>query len=185
MDALVSEQRRTVTLYEHLFQAEDGRPFQVELRPVNAADLLSQAAGFKTREALEKKNISLVLQAPPDLSVLGNPDVLGIVLDNLLGNAGKYTPQGGRILLAASRFPRGRLATISVSDSGIGLSAEDQALVLSAEGGRTEAAKKMASGDGLGLPAVAAFLGANGSALRLLSVPRAGSTFFFRLTTIR
>jgi signal transduction histidine kinase/ActR/RegA family two-component response regulator len=61
---------------------------------------------------------------PPDIEISGDATRLSQIFQNLLDNAIKYTPQGGRILLRAERI-EGHVR-VSVSDSGIGIPAERQ-----------------------------------------------------------
>ena len=63
------------------------------------------------------------MQAPPSpLSVYGDPVRLAQIFSNLLDNASKYTPAGGEIALAVEVFDHAM--TITVSDNGIGITAE-------------------------------------------------------------
>jgi CheY-like chemotaxis protein len=74
-----------------------------------------------SRPLIEAAHHSLAVKLPPD-TVLLHADAtrLAQVLGNLLNNAAKYTPEGGRIALAAQRHAGGRVS-IAVSDNGIGI----------------------------------------------------------------
>jgi CheY-like chemotaxis protein/two-component sensor histidine kinase len=90
--------------------------------PVKIADVIA-AAVETVQPLLDTKKQQLDVNAgPAGLTVRGDPVRLSQILGNLLHNAAKYTPEGGRITLAA-REAENR-AEIVVSDSGIGISPE-------------------------------------------------------------
>lgn len=83
------------------------------------------------------KGIELVQEIPTDLpAVLGNYDLLLQVFINLVGNALKFTQQGGKVVMRAYLLPKQAVneyshnfverVRIEVSDTGIGIDAEDQ-----------------------------------------------------------
>jgi signal transduction histidine kinase/ActR/RegA family two-component response regulator len=83
-----------------------------------------QAAIESTKAGMETKRQELVVRySPVPRHVLGDPVRLTQVFINLLGNASKYTPRGGRIEVRMSED--GEQAVVSVSDSGVGFSAAD------------------------------------------------------------
>jgi signal transduction histidine kinase len=101
------------------------------------------------------------------------------VLLNLLSNAVKFTPEGGRVELRARR-DNGHVE-VSVTDTGVGIAAEDQALVFDEfrQAGRDDLRK--AQGTGLGLALARRFVELHGGSMQLRSEPGQGSTFSFRL----
>jgi two-component system NtrC family sensor kinase len=66
------------------------------------ADILDRAVSQVTSQ-LESKGMALEMEVPEDLVVHADPDLLTIVLDNLIGNAAKYGREGGRIRVTAER----------------------------------------------------------------------------------
>lgn len=118
---------------------------------------------------------------PSDLRASVDRVALGVALTNLVGNAIKYTPEGGRVSVDV-RLREGppRRASVCVEDNGIGISAEDQARVLSAFE-RTESGRRTASGYGLGLKLAHDIIKAHGGALAIDSRPGKGSKFSFLL----
>jgi signal transduction histidine kinase len=97
------------------------------------------------------------------------------VLDNLVGNALKFTPRGGRIALCAAR--RGAEALFSVSDTGSGL--EPHALARLFEQGWE--GRRDPRGLGLGLAIVKGIVEAHGGRVWAESTPGLGATFHFTL----
>jgi signal transduction histidine kinase len=77
------------------------------------------------RPRLDEKHQILEASVTPGLpKVYADPNRLAQVLTNLIGNACKYTPEGGKIRIAAS--PQGKFVRLEVSDNGIGISPQDQ-----------------------------------------------------------
>jgi len=104
------------------------------------------------------------------------------VVLNLLSNAIKFTPEGGRIEVAA--VPKGGSVEVSVSDTGVGIAPEDQEAVF--EEFRqvgTSAAKQ--EGTGLGLALCRKFVELHGGGIRVLSEVGRGSTFTFTIPVRR
>jgi GAF domain-containing protein/anti-sigma regulatory factor (Ser/Thr protein kinase) len=104
------------------------------------------------------------------------------VLLNLLSNAVKFTPEGGRIDVRAG-FAN-RTAEISVTDTGIGIAAEDHDAVFE-EFRQVGKADKKAEGTGLGLALCRKFVELHGGRIWVKSQIGAGSTFTFTLSLSR
>jgi two-component sensor histidine kinase/GGDEF domain-containing protein len=80
---------------------------------------------FKTQA--DEKSIQLRMDLPQELpSVYGDREKLEQILTNLLGNAIKFTPEGGEISISAKSYPEdGNMLALSITDTGIGI-AKDQ-----------------------------------------------------------
>ncbi|MDE2491673.1 MAG: hypothetical protein KGM24_12570 [Elusimicrobia bacterium] len=159
---------------------ESGR-LALEPRPTDLAAALRGAVGALSPMAAQKKlAVSLDLDAG-DLTAVTDPDALNLILTNLLGNAIKYTPAGGAVVVGARAEGRPpERVRVWVADSGIGMTAEESRRAL--EGfSRAESAKKMAKGFGLGLKVTGELLLRQGSRLEVVSAPGKGSTFSFAL----
>jgi len=100
------------------------------------------------------------------------------VVLNLLSNAIKFTPEGGRIEVAA--MSRNGLVEVSVSDTGIGIAPEDQEKVFE-EFRQVGTAEKKAEGTGLGLTLCRKFIELHGGKIWLTSERGVGSTFAFTI----
>ncbi len=111
--------------------------------------------------------------------VLGDADRLMQILSNLLSNAHKYTPEGGHIDLSVEIAEP--VARVEVTDSGIGLSTEEQAMLFTrfyrAHNPTTEAV----GGTGLGLVITRSLVEMQGGEMQVSSEPGHGSTFGFTL----
>jgi signal transduction histidine kinase len=100
------------------------------------------------------------------------------VLLNLLTNALKFTPEGGRISVNAR--VRDGVAEVCVTDTGIGISAQDQATVFE-EFRQVGAMSRSVEGTGLGLAISRKFIELHGGRIRVTSEVGVGSTFAFTL----
>ncbi len=128
----------------------------------------------------EKKGQKLVVDLPDDLpAVLADADQVSQVIVNLIGNAHKFTPSGGRVVLGVTA--RTRDVVVRVSDDGPGIRIEDQERVFEpfAQIDRIDAPG--AQGTGLGLPICQRIVTAHEGTLDLESEPGQGSTFSFTL----
>ncbi len=111
------------------------------------------------------------------------------ILNNLLSNAIKFTPEGGRITVAARRDPSNFLV-LAVSDTGVGIAPEDQLAIFEKfRQGRTampsgDAMTREYSGSGLGLSIVKELCRLLGGEVSLQSELGKGSTFTVRLPWI-
>ena len=122
--------------------------------------------------------VSVELPVDP-LTVRGDPLRLTQVLANLLDNAAKYTPRGGRICVVAS--PDEGDAVISVSDTGVGIQAAmlEQIFEMYARGPEAPAGPQ---GRGIGLALVKRLVELHGGTVRARSGgARTGATFVVRL----
>ena len=131
---------------------------------------------------IESKKVALRLDFPSEgVPVRADPDALSVVMTNLIGNAFKYTPDGGSVAIRIS-VEQGSpaKALVSVDDTGIGIAPEDQRKILSGDY-RTREARRVAKGYGVGLKVVSELLESQGSALGVESEPGKGSRFYFRL----
>ncbi|MFN4243038.1 MAG: sensor histidine kinase, partial [Tepidisphaerales bacterium] len=101
--------------------------------------------------AAAKKNISFSVHLPPKLPTpVGDREKLAQALHNLVGNALKYTPAGGKVSLTVEETPDHTLRFI-VADTGIGISREDQAKLFNRFSRGSDPRVAHITGTGLGL----------------------------------
>ncbi|HEY6336164.1 MAG TPA: ATP-binding protein [Alphaproteobacteria bacterium] len=122
-----------------------------------------------TREWGRKQNLTFEFDCPADIGVImADERRLKQALFNLVSNAIKFSPSGGRIVLSARRD--GNELVLAVSDNGIGIPREDQARVFEKfERGRS-------GGAGLGLSLVRSFIDLHGGRVEIESEPKIGTT---------
>ncbi|MEO0475766.1 MAG: ATP-binding protein [Planctomycetota bacterium] len=128
------------------------------------------------KQNASKKNIDLRFDLPPKLpAIQGDRDRLAIVVQNLLGNAIKYTPEGGEVSvgvdLSATEL------NIEVRDSGIGISEEDQARVFEKFYRANDPRLGDITGSGLGLALAYEIIRLHGGEMTVESELNEGSLF--------
>ena len=131
------------------------------------------------RERARQHAIDLQLEIAPDVgTVTADERKVKQVMFNLLSNAMKFTPDGGRIAVRADRREDG--VRVAVCDTGIGISAEDQARIFE-EFAQTKAGRRASEGTGLGLTLTKRLVELHGGRIWVESEPGKGSTFTFSL----
>ncbi len=138
----------------------------------NAVTLVKERAG--------RHGVALELEVDAGLEpIVGDERKIKQILLNLLSNAVKFTPEGGRVALSAVAAVES--VEIAISDTGIGISPEDQAAVFEEfrQVGTDHAGKR--EGTGLGLTLTRKFVELHGGAIGVKSQVGQGSTFSFTL----
>jgi signal transduction histidine kinase len=148
--AEVETLEKTFDAVLRIARIESGR-HGARIQPLDLAPVLRDAVELYAPEA-EQRQQSLQLDIGAELTVPGDRDLLFQSVCNLLDNAIKYAPQGGRILLAAHR--KGPQVELAVTDDGPGIAAENRPHVI--ERFYRVLATADAPGAGLGLSLVAA-----------------------------
>ena len=132
------------------------------------------------------KQIALDKDIEADLpAVLGNYDLLLQVFGNLVGNALKFTPAGGRVVIRAYRAPSVnpqmlQNVRIEIADTGIGIDDEDQAAIFD-RFFRVENRVHTLEGTGLGLSIVKNIMDKHNTQIHLVGEVGVGTTFWFDL----
>jgi two-component system, OmpR family, sensor kinase len=121
------------------------------------------------------RSVSLCLGGLEPVGILGDADGLRRVLLNLVDNAIKYTPPGGRITLTLEQG--GAWATLRISDTGVGIQAGDREAVFRRFFRTQEARDSGEPGVGLGLCISRSIVEAHGGKLEVESAPGRGTTF--------
>jgi len=153
---------------------------ELRLEPLDLHDLLREAAD-SVRALLEARKHQLAIEPPRDhVQVQGDRGRLRQVLLNLLSNAIKFTTDGGRIALSARLEETGRVR-IAVSDSGIGIAAEDQGKLFKEFVQLDASASRRYEGTGLGLALSKRLVELHGGTIGVDSELGKGSTFWFTL----
>ncbi len=157
----------------------EGKTREFEFTPQPVTDLLSQAADGIS-PLLEKKSIELeVMPAAEDVSLACDAGAIQQILGNLIDNAVKYTPDGGKITIGARE--RATKIEFFVKDTGIGIPAEHIPRLFERFYRVDTARSRELGGTGLGLAIVKHLVLAHHGAVWVESEPEAGSTFWFSL----
>lgn len=161
LNEIFHSNQRLIDLVNSLLDASriDLGTFIIEPKPTDIIER-SETALSKFYQEISKKKIKLDKQYDKfDLLNL-DPRLIQIVFENLISNAAKYTPEGGRIRLVVKKTEKDIF--IKVSDTGIGINREDQPKVFTKLFRSAEAKKIEADGSGLGLYIVKAIVEKSG-----------------------
>jgi two-component system, chemotaxis family, sensor kinase Cph1 len=144
----------------------------------NGSDLRSLVAHASLEVPIQRRDDVQVQVLDSDPLVGGWDDERVVqVIVNLLLNAAKYSAPGTSIGVELGRF--GAVAQVVVRDKGIGIATVDQDVIFN--GYRTDAARRVAAGSGIGLRVSRRLAEEQGGRLWVTSTPGAGSAFFFAL----
>jgi signal transduction histidine kinase len=150
---------------------------KLNVKPTDLADVLKDALEA-TRGQIKARSQQLMLEVPQDLPMVrADPARLTQVLINLISNAYKYTPKGGRIRVQASQ--QDGYVRCAVSDTGIGISPEDQERLFTKFFRSDDPAVRERTGTGLGLCIVKSLVELQGGRIEVESQVGKGTTFWF------
>lgn len=179
LGSVLEEVERLAEIVEGLFALSrlDAGEANAERVPFDLAELAATTAEQMSLLAEDKK-VSVACEAPGGVTVEGDRARLKQVVVNLLDNAIKYTPSGGRVALSVRS--EGGWAVLDITDTGIGIPAEALPHVFKrfyrVDGSRS----RDQGGAGLGLSIVKSICAAHGALIEVTSTPGSGSTFRIR-----
>lgn len=157
-----------------LLARADRGVLRLDLKPLNLPELL-QEVGEQLRLVAENRGVSLNYGVMAPAVIQGDREHFQRLLLNLVDNAIKYTPAGGRVTVSLRCDDQG--AQVDISDTGLGLTAEEQAQIFH-RFYRAEAARSQSGGGaGLGLSIAQSIAAAHGGRIEVASIPGQGSTF--------
>jgi signal transduction histidine kinase len=160
-----------------LSKIEAGR-MELELTDFHLPTALDNAL-MLVRERAGRRSIALQMSVDERLGqIRADERKIRQVVLNLLSNAIKFTPEGGRIEVAA--VSNDESVEVSVSDTGVGIAPEDQQAVFE-EFRQVGTAEKKAEGTGLGLTLCRKFIELHGGRIWVKSQVAVGSTFTFTI----
>jgi signal transduction histidine kinase len=158
------------------FLGEERMP--VALGPVDLGAIVRSAAETG-RTPARRRGLTLEVHDAGVGPVRGDAQRLGQVVDNLLTNAVKFTPPGGRVDLRV--LDDGDAALLEVADTGPGVPAEDLERIFERLYRSASAVRGQVPGAGLGLPIVRAIVEAHGGRVEATSEPGAGTVVRVRV----
>ena len=168
---------RLRALIEDLLDLAAVEQGEARLKPavVRARDVVAQAEGL-VRPAAEARGQTLVIDLPADLpDILADRDRLAQILINLLDNAVKFTPEGGRVTLSG-KMADGRVV-LAVSDNGVGIPPGDLPRIFERFYRVGRSRDRREGGTGLGLAIAKHLTQAMGGTIEVESVQGSGTTF--------
>jgi signal transduction histidine kinase len=161
---------------------------RLEYKPVKLEEVVDEVIRSTKRQIDEKKQAVDLLLAPRLPSVWADQTRVGQVLTNLVSNAHKYTPEGGRVVVGAEATfnqwdPGGAKEVVHlwVKDDGIGISIDDQAKIFQKFFRSEDSKAREAPGTGLGLNITKSLVEMQGGRIWFDSEFRKGTTFHFTI----
>jgi signal transduction histidine kinase len=173
--------RSLSSLIDDLFEMAqlDAGGLTLDLADSSLADLISDTLESFS-EVAARQGITISGHADPNVDPVRMDTMrIGRVLNNLLSNALRYTPAGGKIDVTAQRGQDG--VVVSVSDTGEGIRPEDLPNVFERFYRGEKSRSRSTGGSGLGLAISRGLVRAHGGDIRVESLPGRGSRFTFTL----
>jgi signal transduction histidine kinase len=159
---------------------------RLDFKPVDVPEVLDEALKSTKRQLEDKKQAVDTKYSGNLPSIWADPVRVGQVLTNLVSNAHKYTPEGGKIMIGAEAIanqwdPEGakQVVHLWVKDDGIGISNEDQVKIFQKFFRSDDSKAREAPGTGLGLNITKSLVEMQGGRIWFESEYRKGTTFHF------
>lgn len=179
LTVIEEEADRLTALIENLLAASklQAERMRLDMSDVSIPKLAAQVIErFKTQTEKHKLSLSF----PKDFPVAqGDEARLRQVLDNLISNAIKYSPEGGTITVGGEMD--NQYVTVFVRDQGIGIPEDEQEHVFDRFYRADSSLRNKTQGTGLGLYLAKAVVEAHGGTIQVKSKPGSGSTFYFTI----
>lgn len=172
---------RVYGLLTNLLDWAKSQTGMIEVNPTNfyISEPINEALSVN-KYTIDQKNIKMVLQIDYEYSVMADKNMILTVFRNLIGNALKFTPMGGRITISA-RLNDDNKIEVSISDNGVGIPPENLPRLFNVDQPLTTPGLENEKGSGLGLIICQEFVRRNGGQIAVSSEVGKGSTFTFTL----
>lgn len=176
LTVIEEETDRLTALINNLLAASKLQAEGMRLSQVDAVDLVQIVLRSAERLQTQTRKHRLILDFSDDFPhILGDEARLRQVFDNLIGNAIKYSPDGGEVRVAGA-FDAQQV-TVSVSDQGVGIPQDEQGRIFERFYRVDDALSRRTQGTGLGLYLAQAVVRAHGGTIAVESQPGKGATF--------
>jgi PAS domain S-box-containing protein len=160
-----------------LSHLESGEPV-LELEDTDLGRLIQESIA-RFAQLADEKGVRLLSAASTECRARLDPKKIQHVLDNLIGNAIKFTPAGGKVTVSVKREKNSIL--VCVEDTGIGIPEEEQKRIFDKFYQVEDALVRTTRGPGLGLSICQQILSMHRGEIWVESTPGAGSRFTFRI----
>ena len=141
---------------------------------VNLSKIIQEVAGITSQQA-SAKNISLKLEMEDGIVTKADPDMISLVVRNLVSNAIKFTNPGGEVKILLK--PENEQISIQVKDNGVGMNQEIIQKILDSNNYASSFGTNGEKGTGLGLQLCFEFVKIHGGRIEIESKPNEGSAF--------
>ncbi|MCD6562118.1 MAG: HAMP domain-containing histidine kinase [Deltaproteobacteria bacterium] len=177
-----SEIGRICDLMNHLIQVSrlESGVIKIQPYPLDPSILVSKCR-YHLKPLAESNDITVKIEMSKDIPlVMGDPENLQQVILNLMGNAIKFSPRGGRVLVRVEPDENIQMLRVSISDNGPGIPEEEQSFIFN-KYYRAKNVRKHSDGVGLGLSISKHIIEAHNGTIWVKSALGHGSTFEVRL----
>lgn len=176
LQSLNTSTKETYALLENLLRWTRAQTGDLDCVPekVQLQELAGNIVRYLGPNA-KKKNISLELLLEDELYCLADNMMLQSIIQNLVSNALKFTPEGGSVIVSGAR--KDGKVRIAVKDNGVGIPADKLEKLFSSDGHFTTVGTNNEKGSGLGLLLVNDFVKRNKGSLKIDSEEGKGTTF--------
>ncbi len=173
--------KQLFNLLENLLEWSKAQMGRMEFNPVtiDIYDFASRLSGLYMETALQK-DIDLIVDLDRDTFIAADSYMLNTILRNLVSNALKFTPIGGKVVLTAANHNNNRIR-ISVADNGVGMDEEAMEKIFRMDAKYSTAGTENERGTGLGLLLCMELIELNGGKIWVDSEVGKGSEFHFTL----
>jgi len=180
-ESLASKVENTTNMLDNLLKwtRNQMQGIRVEPEHINLSTIVKEVISSQLILA-EKKGVALYCNIDSALSVYADPEMVRLIVRNLVSNAIKFTSKNDSITIEA--FLENGKVTISVIDTGIGMSTENMDKIFQLKEHTTYGTDNE-KGTGLGLILCQEFVNINGGEIWVESEHKKGSTFHFTLVT--
>jgi two-component system sensor histidine kinase VicK len=151
----------------------------LEIKPINLKEKMESSLEFYSSEISKKNQVLSKIYHEGAVDILADDKALDIILNNLISNAIKYTPDGGNI--EVSILNEGNYGVIRVKDTGIGMKPEDLPKLFTEFYRCKSKETSKIPGTGLGLSVVKKFVTAQKGTVSVESEYQKGSVFTVKL----
>ena len=173
--AIDSANRDMLAIITDVLSLEEINAQRVEFVPV-LLNQITQDVLLTFRHEFERKRLTVETQITDEAMMMGQERQLALMVANLISNAVKYTPEGGRVTVRVQQDER--LVRMEVEDTGIGISEEAQKNLFSEFYRVRTPETRDIPGTGLGLSLVKSVVEAHRGRVWVKSAPGEGSTFY-------
>ena len=156
----------------------ESRRIEIKIAPHDLPQLIKDVVDFLMPQ-IDNKNIKIELNLPPYLEVYMDRNLIERVLINLINNAIKFTPSGGRITVSCQK--KEKKAVVSVEDTGCGIAKDDLEKIFNEFFRADNPVNREVKGAGLGLSLVRRIIDIHKERIWVESQLNKGTTFYFTL----
>ncbi len=181
LNNIYTSSKNTFSLLQNLLQWARTQTNTIQFEPtvINIKGLVEDTFQLVMENA-QKKSVRLIHNLDDDMICIGDINMLNTVVRNLITNAIKFTPENGKITVSAEK--RKDVIIISIIDTGIGMSKEDQQKLFRIDTSFSKTGTSGETGTGLGLLLCKEFIGKHQGEIWVSSKPGEGTTFSFSIS---